>query len=495
MGKLIDMHGRPLKQATAPAKKRSYVAAMEFARYGDFTASTGSADYELHTTLQKLRNKARWLARNSSAMGRFINLMKTNIIGENGFQFQCRVKKLNGTLDKSLNDAVEIAWRRFMRRPTACRSMTGKDLQNLAVASWCQDGEFIWEIVRSPRYMDGMAINPIDPDLLDDTLNEKADNGNQIRMGVEVDDYGAPVAYWFLTSHPVDIKTEVNPKKRHRRVAASRVIHGYIRTRPGQTRGVPPAATVINPIKMLDGYREAETTGRRIAASAMGFFTQDMPQAAAIKELAEREDTDDDLFEMDLEPGRFKQLPPGIRFDKFDPGGAQTDYDKFEAQIKKDQAMGFNLSAFSHGMETSGVSYSTGRSVLVEDRDYYKAMQAFIVDHAMIPLFEEWTRLHSLQDNSAIAPSRGDAVRDGAKFRGRGWDWVDPSKDVNANSEALKTHQTSLTRVAAQRGVDIEELMDEIQYERELAKSRGLSLDYEDGMTVETGDDDDDDQS
>ena len=478
----------PFTKKSVPApvaapRKRNYLAAQNIARYGDLTASRGSADWELSNSLSEVRSKARFLARNSGSMRRYIQLMQVNVVGESGFRAQSRVRMLNGQMDTTLNNKAEAAWRRWCKQPTVDGQMTMNDLLNQSVGTWCRDGEVFWEIVFSEKYVDGMAINPIESDLIDETLNRKNDTtGNMIRMGVEIDSYGRPVAYHLLTQHPGDLVWySADNQRRYRRVTADKMIHQFIATRPGQTRGEPPAAAAINPAKMLDGYREAETMGRRLRAALMGFFTRAIPKIEGISELADRTDTTDDIFEMDMEPGRLKQLPDGMEFKEFAPGSASTDYAQFEGQIKKELAMSLGISVFSHGMETEGVSYSTGRSVLIEDRDYYKAMQRFFIDHGVARIFERWLPRHVLREESVIPPSRLDAILDAIIFRPRGWDWVDPSKDVKANTEALRTGQTSLSRIAAARGMDRDELLDEIADDQEAAKSRGLTLDYTDG--------------
>lgn len=474
--------------APAPAPrtgKRNYTAAQNTARYGDLNASRGSADWELANSLSEVRAKARFLSRNSGSMRRYIQLMKVNIVGAEGFRLQSRVKMLNGMLDLSLNDRVETAWQRWCSAPTVDGQMTMIDLLNQSVATWCRDGEVIWEIVFSDRYRDGVAINSIEADLLDETLTRKnPDNNNDIRMGVEIDQYGRPVAYHLLTSHPGDLVWyATESQRRYRRVPADRIIHIFEKDRPGQTRGEPPAAAAIQPVKMLDGYREAETMGRRLRAALMGFFTRDLPKMEGLNELADRTDTDDEILEMDMEPGRLKQLPDGMRFEGFNPGSASTDYAQFEGQIKKDLAMTFGISAFSHGMETQGVSYSTGRSVLIEDRDYYKTRQRFFIDHGIRRLFAIWLPRHVLDSNSLVPPTRIDAILNSVVFRPRGWDWIDPAKDVKSNTEALRTKQTSLSRVAAARGIDRDELLAEIVEDEQAAQSRGLTLDYSDGKS------------
>lgn len=470
----------PRVEPRVAPRVRSYAAAENMARYNDFKVSIGSADAELQMGLGKLRGKARALDRNSSAMVRFLKLVEINVVGPSGFQFKCRVSKLDGTSDTSLNERVEMAWWKWCQRPTCDGQMTMVDFLALMAITHARDGEFLFEIVKDSRFPDGIALNPVEADMLDHDLNHAfLPNGNQIKMGVEIDSYGKPVAYHMLLVHPGEATWNMrSTKDRWRRVPADRIIHIYQRRRPGQTRGQPVAASVVNPIKMLDGYREAETMGRRLMAAQGGFIETEQGAASTIDALAdgrETEDEESDLI-MNVEPGVIRSLKVGQKFKEFNPGGQVSDYQQFESQVKKDIAAGFGISVFSHGMETSGVSYSTGRTVAIEDRDFYKAYQRFLIDGGMEKIFAAWLSAHSMSDNASFPPSRMQAIADWHSFRGRGWDWVDPAKDIKANVEALRTRQTSLSAVAASRGIDIRDLLAEIADDEALLADFGLTL-------------------
>lgn len=473
---------------------RGYSAAENVARYGDFKSSRGSADYELREGLAEVRAKVRFLARNSGSMRRYMQLMAVNIVGESGFRLQSRVRQAGGSAATSLNKRVQDAFMAWSEAPTTCGQLHMIELESQAVKTFARDGEVIWEFVTGPQYVDGIAINPLEADMLDETLNTThPPTKNEIRMGVEVDSYGRPVAYHFLTTHPGDLTWySYQSNRRYRRVPADRVIHLFEKSRPGQTRGEPPAASMVLNVKMLDGYREAETMSRRLRAALMGFFENQMPETRGISELADDDDDtekpDDEPFEMQMEPGRLKQLPRGVTFKEFSPGGSQTDYADYESQVKKDIAMGLGISTMSHGMEVSGVSYSSGRTVITEDRDFYKSMQGFFIRGLMRRTFRKWIEAHVVYaDMPALLPSQVGRVLGSYVFRARGWDWVDPTKDVTANIDALRTKQTSLARVAAQRGIDRDELLMEIKEDAEAAEALGLTLTY-DGDTTQASD-------
>lgn len=471
------------KPAPAPVKiepkVRSYVAASTTARYGDFRKSKGSADYELIGGLAAIREKARFLARNSSTMMRFIQLLQDNLIGEAGFTLRSAVKMTDGKPDRRLNALVEEAWAEWWSSPTVDGQMDGTDLLHQMVATWARDGECFIEIVRNARFKNGIGLNPIEADLVDETLNTiYPPTGNQIRLGVEVDELGRAVAYHVLTQHPGDSgwhHTKANRK--YRRVSADLILHVYERLRPGQTRGQPPASMVVNPLKMLDGYREAEVTGRRVAASTMGFFTKDKPTSNGIDALATDQDAETGELEISLEPGTFKELPAGMSFEKFDATGSTTDYAEFETAVKRDISMGFGISAFSLGMETDKVSFSTSRSVLLEDRAFYLRKRRMFI-RVVMKIFGLWFPMHLLADDCQIPPSKSKNVLKHISFQGQGWSWVDPLKDIKANSEALRTRQTSLSRIAASQGIDFIDLLAEIAEDEARMAELGITVTF-----------------
>jgi lambda family phage portal protein len=474
--------------ARAGTGRRSYAGAANVARYADFTASERSADAELYVSLVTLRARSRNLARNNPHIRRYIQLMQDNIVGANGFQLQVKAtNESNGGPDTAGNRRVEDAWRRWSRTATADGMMTMREATNLAVRTWARDGEVIVQKVRGRKYRDGMALYFIEADRLDITLNSRASNGNRIKMGVEIDDVERPVAYHFLTYHPGDTDwTSIPSQKKHQRIPASDIVHHYIKSRPGQTRGEPPMCGIMTDAKMLAGYREAEITNRRIAAAKGGFFAR-LAGAGDVKGIADAQDPDTGTLEMEAEPGKFSVLPEGYEFRAFDPAGSSTDYADFEKQIIKSMAAGLGTSYVDLAMDLEGVSFSSARHGALTDRDFYRGMQRFFIEQFVMPIYSDW--LSSALDfgDVGLPAFRFDKFNDASYFRGRGWSWVDPLKDVNASIKAHENNMVSLTHIAGEQGRELEDVIDEIVAERKMMESKGVSLAPPDGGAVAKG--------
>ena len=95
--------------------------------------------------------------------------------------------------------------------------------------------------------------------------NSKIDT-DAMAGGIEKDRYGAPVAYHVSRYHPGNQFSTGGQK--WRRVPAfgaqtglRNIIHLYNPTRPGQSRGVPDLAPVIEPLKQLGRYHRGRDHG------------------------------------------------------------------------------------------------------------------------------------------------------------------------------------------------------------------------------------------
>ena len=457
-----------------PVKKRSYVAASSKARFADFSKSILSPDAELVPALNTLRARSRDMVRNNSYARRWLQLMQDNIVGAAGFAFQTRAKQPDGNMDKFGNAAIEEAWRTWSTaKVTADGMMVCREACNLAVRAWCRDGEAFVQKVYGSQFIDGFALHFVEADYIDETLNRRAANGNDIRMGVEVDKYGGVVAYHVLTQHPGDNTWNSVQGRKYNRVLAKDMIHVFVKSRPGQTRGEPPMSAVMTDSKLLAGYREAEITHRRLAASKMGFFTSE-EKNTDLGVLADGNDGADSGYSMDVEPGRMSALPVGMRFEQFDASSHSTDYADFEKQILRSMAAGLGVSYNALAMDLEGVSYSSIRQGALEERDFYRGMQTFFIEQFLQPVFKTWLRYALDFGDIPLPAAKFDKFYNASKFSGRGWSWVDPQKEINAFKIAREENMISLTQIAAQQGRDVEETLNEIEAEKAMIEAKGL---------------------
>lgn len=460
---------RALFRRPAPEKgARSFSAANSSRLSMDWIISPLSADAAMRGKLSAIRSRSHDLERNNEWARGFFRVLENNVIGETGIGLQMRVKDpANGRMDEIANDRIETAWWQWSRvgKCTVCKRHTRRDLEKLIVRAIARDGEVL---IRKKRTKDGLRLQIIESDLLDDSATFIASNGNEVRMGVEVDADRAPVAYHVLGRHPndADFRTGMNQRVR---IPAEDCIHLFVSERPDQTRGLPWLIASIQGLKMLDGYAEAELVAARTGAAKMGFFTKKTPDGwdGAID--------DDGNLSMDASPGTIEELPMGVEFKEWATDHPNSGYGDFVKSRLRGIATSLGISYNTLASDLEGVNYSSIRAGLLEERETWKALQRFVIEHFSEPVFEDWLTLELLSGRLGL-PYEKMWKFNVPEFQGRRWAWVDPKKDMEANILGIRSGQTSLRKVVAEAGGDIYDVLSSQKADNELAALFGVTL-------------------
>ena len=455
-------------------QKRAFAGANTGRLFADFVTSNRSADAEIRPALRTLRQRCRDLARNDEYVRRFITLLKTNVVGENGVSLQSAKRDADGSLDALGNAIIERGWKAWGRlgSPTVDGGLSWIDAQRLFIETLARDGEVLVRFVQGDTNPDGFQIEFVEADLLDEELNS-ATNERTVRMGVESNSFGKPVAYHLLKYHPGDTEF-VGAGRKHTRIEADRMLHVFQPERAHQTRGVPMMAASIASLKMLHGYREAELIAARVAASKMGFFTSPDGDGYTGDEV---QDTYAPV--MSAEPGSFEQLPNGVSLQTFDPTHPTTAFAEFHKSLLRSIASGLGVSYNALANDLESTSYSSVRAGAIDERDFYKTLQRFTIEHFVEPVFRRWLQSAMTRGSVNLPISKYDLFADRVVFRPRGFSWVDPLKEINANVAGLRNGILSLQDIASGYGRDVEDVFRAIEREKELAERHGISMGFE----------------
>ena len=464
-------------------RRRMYEGARVSRLTSDWIANGTSADAEIKGSLSRLRNRSRQLVRDNDYARQAVRAVKNNVIGTGvRLQVQVPMQRGAGRLDHAVNDGIEMAWRRWGRKGTCNTAgrLTFNDIERLAVASMCESGEVFIRMVRRP-FGGGQipfALEVIESDQLDeDYTGSSTVAGNEWRMGIEVDRWGRPVQYAFLTSHPGDTPFAHAAASRHQMIPADQILHLYTQERPGQTRGVPWFSSAIKRMHHLSGYEEAEVVRARASSSLMGFITS--PEG----ELQGDEVLDGDRVS-NFEPGVFKYLAPGesVSVPQLDAPDGQ--FEPFLRAMLRAMASGLGCSYETISRDYSQTNYSSSRLSLLEDRDNWRALQNYMVENFHQPVYEAWLEMAVLSGalplpNYEANPERYLNVR----WMPRGWSWVDPAKEVDAYAAAVRNGFKTLADVVAEGGGDLQDLLRARKAELELMEEMELSFDTTTGIS------------
>ncbi len=433
-------------------------------------------DYDLQTQLYALTARARSLAQNDDYVRRYLRVAKNNIAGPRGIELRANYMAPGGTPNKMLSDAVEAAWRDWSRKGMC--EVSGRfswvDAQHLVIEHLARDGEAL--IVMQPKGRYGFQLQFLDPMVLGVRYNQVLNSQREVVMGVEIDrQTRRPLAYYIHVNETNQPDTVFFEGKNYRRIRAEFVLHLYRQEQIFQTRGFSPLASAIMRLNMLNGYEDAALTAARAGAARMGFYEQtgDVPFEG------DDEDSAEGLLE-DFEAGTMTMLPRGYKVHAFETGWPNVDHADYVKAVLRGVASGIGVSYNTLANDLEGVNFSSMRAGVLEDREEWKNAQRWLADNFCQPVFEVWLdRALTLglirNKGQALTEARYDTLRD-VTWQGRRWDWVDPQKDIQANTTAIDYRIRSISDVIREQGRDPDEVFAEIKRDEERLAEMGIEV-------------------
>lgn len=385
------------------------------------------------------------------------------------------------------------------------------DLQDMAYVSYLIDGDAfalfrrkmpkpympytlrlqILEGNRISNPMDGSfpgALGPLAVEMI------SPETGNHIVSGVEIDADGAVEAYWVcnkVQGDPVDIaKVEewVRVKAFGDLSGMPNIVQICHDIRSEQYRGVPYLAPVIETLKQVSRYTNAELTAAIIKSFFALFFTNnpsgssDMP-APSTYAMGANEDYDPkapvvDVSEYGLGPGTLNALPAGVDVKAVDAGRSMSTFDAFVSQLIKQIGAAIGV-PYEVIMKNFTSSYSASRAAMLQAWEEFKLRRTWFARDFCQPVYEAW-----LAEAVAIGRIEAPGFFDDPAIRAA-WchaDWygptmsiLDPVKDITGSALRVQYGLSTREREAAEMtGTDFEENLDQLAWEQQRLQELGL---------------------
>ncbi len=315
---------RAWRAPPAPAAAgRSFDGAVTSRLTASFGGYSGALNADLDSALVILRARARKLCANHEYGRRFLSMVATNIVGAAGPTLQVRAAdyRADGTavLDRAANDTIERHWYRWGKDCDLAGRMALPQLLRVVVKAVARDGEAVLRKVRGRQFAYGLKLQLLEADRIDETLNQRLQSGNVVRMGVEIDSAGRAQALWLHTTHPGE-NVVLRGQKYVERVPMEDLYHLYVPERAEQVRGYSWMHAVLLRSQMLHGYEEAAVIAARVGAAKMGVFSRKEDGAApGLTKVADGQDELTGKLHINAEPGEFLELPDGYSLDSWDP--------------------------------------------------------------------------------------------------------------------------------------------------------------------------------
>lgn len=401
------------------------------------------------------------------------------------FGRRAKASVLVGDPDLFANRIIEAAWHEW-KRATFCDVRGQRDyvsICNLRLLSAARDGACFLRLVSDPtinRF--GFALQLVNDEWCDYFANGKAPGtGNNIRMGIEANEWGRPVAYWFIKRRAdawafggvgAQGLFGFNGSETHDRVAAEEVIHYCRRTDADSTRPASWIASTIPKSRHLGKFEEAEVIAARVSACKMGWFYSDI--VGDTFGVTSMPDPTSGVPMQEASPGAFGALPYGVKFEGYNPTHPTQNFEQFRKAMLRSWCAGLPGADYNIiGNDLEGISFSAGRLGRLDSNEMWKLLQAFDIRSAEVPVFERWLEM-ALTTGAIPLPRERYRKFNKPVFTGRRWVGVDPVKEANASAIAIANKLTSRTRVCAENNDDWEEIVFELAEEKMLLESLGM---------------------
>jgi len=428
-----------------------FIAAAHDRLTASWAAGHQAINEELRSDLDALRARARDLAKNNEYARKFMRLVARNVVGPAGFTLQARVQDAPGKPDGLANSAIEAAWARWCKRGGAEISgrMTFVDACRAIISAVARDGEALVRLVRGADAANPelLAIQLLDVARLDTARNTARVNGrNAIIMGVEVDAYLRPQAYWIKDKPDASTATA-------QRLPAVDVLHIFVPETAEQTRGLPWMHAAMIALHDLGEFNRSALLAARKGADTLGWLTTasgdvppDLLGGSAEAEPLRLPQTGD--------KGYFDVLPDGVEVKPYDSKYPNEVYEPFTKAILRRISSGFDVAYNGLANDLEGVNFSSIRAGVLEERDQWATLQSWFTDALLEPIYTAWFNAAMLMGTITMPNGTPLPVAKSAKFsahewQGRRWSWVDPIKDIEAARLEIKTGIASPQMIAA----------------------------------------------
>lgn len=284
-----------------------------------------------------------------------------------------------------------------------------------------------------------------------------ANNGNEIYSGIEIDKDGKVVAYWICNQYPnAQAVGEYKALEWHRveaygeNTGLPNIMHMFDAERAEQRRGVPVLAPVIETLKQISRYTEAEL----MAAVISGMYTvfikvdspTDMPFGEAMPDQYEPVEHNENEYE--LGNGAINVLGKNESIQIADPKRPSTSFNAFVDAMCKQIGSALEIPQ-ELLLKEFNASYSASRAALLEAWKMFRMRREELARSFCQPVYEMFLT-EAVASGRIKAPGffQDPIIRKawcGADWNGPAPGMIDPVKEVNAAkariSEGLSTRE------------------------------------------------------
>jgi len=375
-----------------------------------YSPGTGSGITDIHGGLQTIRDRSRDQARNNPIGSGAISTVVTSTVGT-GLRVQPNIdREFLGMSDEDA-DAWEAQAERLFRNwaeTTDC-DLEGEvnfyEKQGLTLRSILESGDvlrvrrFVWDGGDNrPSYgWWGTKVQLIEADRISNPSHQW--DTQEVAGGVQVDGHGRVQGYHVQRYHPGDApwlrggwEWDFLPARHP--ATGQRVAQLLLeRRRVAQRRGVPYLAPVIDTLKQLDRYGEAELNAAVLSAMFTVFLTSDAPEGAPgpldpIAGSAAADRAPSDPGDVALGMGSVVELGEGEGVEFANPARPNAQFDPFFTANVRQIGVALEM-PHEMLMKAFTSSYSASRAAMLEAYKFFRTRRHLLVGWLCQPCYED----------------------------------------------------------------------------------------------------------
>ena len=432
--------------------------------------SGGSPKEDIEDNIPTLRERCRDMYMGGAPLATgSIKTMRTNVVGSGlvpkpniDYEFLGLTEEESEKLEEQIKREYDL-WANSPNCDMA-RLNNFAGLQQIAFLSWLLNGDTFALLPYKKRVNTpyDLRVQLIEADRV---CNPSVfDTNRDISAGVEVDRDGEVIAYHIANFHPLAMSTVAMQNRIWTRVEAygkktgrRNVIHCMESERIGQRRGVPILAPVIEQLKQLGRYTEAELMGSVVAAMFTVFVKSQNPASDPFANSIDDDERvdDDDENSYELAPGSVAVLAPGEDVEIANPSRPNSAFGNFINIICQQIGAAIEIPP-ELLLKQFGSNYSASRAALLEAWKMFRMRRSWLANDFCQPIYEEFL-------TEAVAKGRINApgfladplVKNAyckCDWNGPSQGQIDPLKEANASAKLIEEGLSTRERETVELG-------------------------------------------
>jgi len=463
-----------MKQQWRAEKELNYSATepSKFRRDRHNLGGTADAHYQNEFKFWSMREHARDMDRNDTILGQLVDRALDNILGD-GFTLD------PNTGDDGLDTELRERFEEWGSNPLTCDT----------------SGKFDWPMIERMvlrhTFIDGDHLVLPQPNLslqlLEGQVCTSPDNlQDDVVHGVRVDyRTGRPTSYYFMNAKPGQRKWHV------RRTPASysnedlvqvqafdennqpNVLHIFNPQRITQTRGITAFRAVFDLLGMFEDINFARLVQQQIVSCVAVFLTRERDYQWGSRETQTADDGTTTTFES-LSPGLIARLRPGEKVEPFSPQVPNPEFFDHIRLVLRLIGMALGMPLELVTLDTADTTFHGYRGALDQARISFRRIQRWysrlLHRRVYTMLLRAWSP-ELMQGRVAQRVGNGKLKLFKHEWHGRGWPYVDPKTDAEADRVRLRSMLISPRRLHAERsGTEWKDIA------REVVEDYGLAI-------------------